>query len=357
MSELKLKFMQVYSVLQSKLLNDTCFEFTDDSRQWVERVIPYLSFFLHMNRGLSVIDVFKSLKEGNELSDDEVFLACALGWCIEWLQAYFLVHDDIMDQSHTRRGRPCWFRLPKVGMIAINDGVILRNQIFRILKKHFRGKPYYTDLLDLFNEVEFQTAFGQMIDLITTLEGEKDLSKYSLSTYRRIVEYKAAYYSFYLPVTIRVYRDCFLFLNMNQVASALLMAGENLVNHTDMKNVLVEMAIYHQVQDDFLDCFGDPEVTGKIRTDIEDFKCSWLVVKALERADDNQKKLLYENYGKADRACIAKVKELYKTLDIQGAFAEFERENYEKITKQVEAHRCKAVQAIWRRYTGGRSGD
>ena len=41
----------------------------------------------------------------------------------------------------------------QVGMIAINDGVILRNHITRILRNHFRGKPYYVDLLDLFNEV------------------------------------------------------------------------------------------------------------------------------------------------------------------------------------------------------------
>lgn len=38
-----------------------------------------------LNRGLSVIDSFKLLKEGKELSDDEFFLACALGWCIEWV--------------------------------------------------------------------------------------------------------------------------------------------------------------------------------------------------------------------------------------------------------------------------------
>lgn len=38
-------------------------------------------------------------------------------------------------------------------MIAANDGIILRNHIPRILKKHFRVKPYYADLLDLFNEV------------------------------------------------------------------------------------------------------------------------------------------------------------------------------------------------------------
>ncbi|KAK0600016.1 hypothetical protein LWI29_010739 [Acer saccharum] len=70
-----------------------------------------------------------------------------------------------------------------IGMVAVNDGIVLRNHIYRILKNHFRGKPYYVDLLDLFNEVEFQTISGQMIDLITTLdgeEGEKDLSKYSL---------------------------------------------------------------------------------------------------------------------------------------------------------------------------------
>lgn len=38
-------------------------------------------------------------------------------------------------------------------MIAVNDGVVLRNHIPRILRKHFREKPYYVDLLDLFNEV------------------------------------------------------------------------------------------------------------------------------------------------------------------------------------------------------------
>ncbi|KAM0958437.1 hypothetical protein EV1_023504 [Malus domestica] len=108
--------------------------------------------------GLSVIDSYQLLQQGRELTEDETFLASALGWCIEWLQAFFLVLDNIMDGSHTRRGQPCWFRLPKVSMIAVNDGVVLRNHIPRILIKYFREKPYYVDLLDLFNEVEFQTS-------------------------------------------------------------------------------------------------------------------------------------------------------------------------------------------------------
>ena len=43
------------------------------------------------------------------------------------------------------------------------------------------------------------------------------------------------------------------------------------------------------IKDDFLDCFGDPAVTGKIGTDIEDNKCSWLVVQALARVTPQQK--------------------------------------------------------------------
>ncbi|GAA0164777.1 acyltransferase [Lithospermum erythrorhizon] len=329
MSSLRSKFFDVYEVLKSELLKDTAFDFTNESREWVERMLDYNVPGGKCNRGLSVVDSYQLLKEGNELSDDEIFLASALGWCIEWLQAYFLVLDDIMDSSHTRRGQPCWFRQPKVGMIAVNDGILLRNHIGRVLKKHFHDKPYYANLLELFNDVEYQTACGQMIDLITTHLGQNDLSKYSLDDHRRIVEYKTAYYSFYLPV-----------------ACALVMLGENLDNHSDVRNILLEMGIYFQVQDDYLDCFGDPEVIGKIGTDIEDYKCSWLVVKALELSNEEQKKLLHENYGKVDPACVAKVKELYKTLNLQDVYLEHESKSYDKLTKEIEARPSKAVQAV-----------
>lgn len=46
------------------------------------------------------------------------------------------------------------------------------------------------------------------------------------------------------------------------------------------------------VQDDFLDCFGDPAVTGKVGTDIEENKCSWLVVQALNKASPEQRQIL-----------------------------------------------------------------
>lgn len=90
---------------------------------------------------------------GDALSASEARQAAVLGWCTEWLQAFFLVADDIMDDSPTRRGQPCWYRLPHVGMIAINDAFVLQSHLYKFIMRHFKGEPYYTHLLELFIEV------------------------------------------------------------------------------------------------------------------------------------------------------------------------------------------------------------
>lgn len=56
-----------------------------------------------LNRGLSVIDSYKLL-QGRQLTDEEVFLACALGWCIEWVSnripVFYVEKAEAFSQAH-----------------------------------------------------------------------------------------------------------------------------------------------------------------------------------------------------------------------------------------------------------------
>ena len=88
-----------------------------------------------------------------------------LNACLNQLQAYFLVADDMMDQSITRRGQPCWYRVEGVSNIAINDAFMLEAAIYFLLKKHFRKQPYYVGLLELFHDVRLH------LGILTWTEG------------------------------------------------------------------------------------------------------------------------------------------------------------------------------------------
>lgn len=59
----------------------------------------------------------------------------------------------MIDQSITRRGRPCWYRNPGVGMNAINDAILIESGIYQLLRRHFKSKPYYMQCVELFHDV------------------------------------------------------------------------------------------------------------------------------------------------------------------------------------------------------------
>lgn len=267
------------------------------------------------NRGMSVPDSL-SLLLGKPLSEDEYFKAATLGWLTELLQAFFLVSDDIMDTSITRRGKPCWYRQEGVGMIAINDAFMLEAAIYTLLKKYFRSHPAYVDLIELFHETSYQTELGQLTDLITAPEDNVDLDNFSMEKYRFIVIYKTSYYSFFLPVALALHQ-----LNIG--------TPKNLKQAED---ILIPMGEYFQIQDDYLDNFGLPEHIGKIGTDIMDNKCSWLINQALAICTPEQKKILEDNYGRKDKNKEAVVKKLYDELNLEKRYKDYE----EKVVGEIK---------------------
>ena len=103
------------------------------------------------------------------------------------------------------------------------------------------------------------------------------------------------------------------------------------------KRVCMIMGEYFQVQDDYLDCFGDPEVIGKVGTDIQDNKCSWLVVQALDRCTPTQRAVLEKNYGEDDAKKVERVKQLYRQLELPELFAKYEEESYDEIQRELDS--------------------
>ena len=267
---------------------------------------------------MSVPDTVSILLQ-RPLSDDEYFQAATLGWMIELLQAFFLVSDDIMDSSITRRGKPCWYRQEGVGMVAINDAFLLESAIYQLLRKHFKKHPDYVEMLELFHEVSYQTELGQLCDLLTAPEDVVNLDNFSMEKYTFIVIYKTAYYSFYLPVALA--------LHMLSLATP--------KNLKQAEDILIPMGEYFQIQDDYLDNFGLSEHIGKVGTDIMDNKCSWLVNQALKRATPEQRKVLEDHYGRKDSTHEAEVKKLYDEMNLKGLYEEYEERRVGEIKKLI----------------------
>jgi len=318
MSELE-KFDELFPVLVDNLtkqgLKDD--EITS-AMKWFKRVLEYNVPHGKKNRGLTVVQSYRYLVPNP--TDEDIRIAQVIGWCTELLQAFFLVADDVMDHSITRRGQPCWYRNSEVGLEAINDSFYLESAVYVLLKKYCKGKPYYTDILELFHETTMQTVTGQCLDMMTaTVGGSVDFSSYSMDRYKAIVKWKTAFYSFYLPV-----------------AGAMHMAGtSDEVSHASAKTILLKMGEYFQIQDDYLDCYGDPKVTGKVGTDIQDNKCSWFVVQALQRSSPEQRSVLEENYAVDDPEKIAAVKSLYGSLQLEQCYRDYEENSYAEIQSLI----------------------
>jgi farnesyl diphosphate synthase len=310
--------------METMLLDSSSFVSKDSAQikeamNRIKRLMSYNVPHGKQLRGNAVLSTVKTMNKNN-MNNDLLLASHGVSWSIELIQAAFLVTDDIMDCSLTRRGDQCWYRLNDIGMSAVNDVMILQNMVYCLLNKLLKNHCESDSITSLMIDMIHKTCIGQILDSNTTC-----LKEYDIKRYFNIALYKTAYYTVCHPVRFG------LFLSG---------IGDEMV-HEGAQRILLEIGSLFQIQDDYLDVYGDAKRTGKIGTDIEDNKCSWFIVKALEQCNERQRSLLEENYGVKNEESVKKVKEVFQELDLEGVYKDYENKQLARLKQMTKEFNLK----------------
>ncbi|HET8985374.1 MAG TPA: polyprenyl synthetase family protein [Trueperaceae bacterium] len=140
--------------------------------------------------------VVLSARAHGATSDEAAIIVAA---ALELFQAWVLVHDDIEDDSETRRGEPALHRL--VGMpVALNVGDALHVHMWRLLHELLEHPGVAAKaIIDEFATMIDRTAEGQHLDLTYVDTGRVDIGE---DAYFHMVTLKTAYYTVVSPLRL-----------------------------------------------------------------------------------------------------------------------------------------------------------
>jgi geranylgeranyl diphosphate synthase type II len=204
---------------------------------------------------------------GNELFDTINPDTWHVATAIELFHNFTLIHDDIMDAAPLRRG------MQTVHTKFDNNTALLAGDVMLIVAYDYLNKiktNYLQPVLSLFNRTAKEVCEGQQLDM----EFEKK-ENVSLDEYIRMIELKT---SVLLAASL-------------QLGSILGGASEG--NRQHLYGFGKNLGIAFQVQDDYLDAFGDPGKFGKdVGGDIRQNKKTFLLIHALQVANDEQRQQL-----------------------------------------------------------------
>ncbi len=220
----------------------------------------------------------------NMFSEDISFaLPAALG--IEVFHNFTLLHDDIMDRSEMRRNRPTVHK-----KFSENSAILSGDAMAFLAYEYFleckSGQAPY--VARLFTKTAIEVCEGQQLDM--DFETRLDVSE---GEYMGMIRLKTA-------VLLACSLKCgALLANADpEIACKLYEFGINL-------------GLAFQLQDDMLDTFGDQETFGKkIGGDILANKKTFLLIKALEMADKDQRDKLLGWINKTDFCAEEKIREV-----------------------------------------------
>ncbi|MBW2961880.1 polyprenyl synthetase family protein [Mesonia aestuariivivens] len=210
---------------------------------------------------------------------------------IEVFHNFSLVHDDIMDDAPLRRGQKTvhekWDL--NTGILSGDAMLIKAYQLFENYSVH-----QFKDLAKLFSRTAIEVCEGQQYDI--DFETREDVS---IQDYLKMIEYKTA---------VLVGAS----LEMGAIVAE---ASSQLQKEVYEYGRLIGIAF--QLQDDYLDAFGNPENFGKrVGGDIIENKKTFLYLKALEHSseeDADQLRHLYTIFPSDAEQKIETVKHLFET--------------------------------------------
>ncbi len=218
---------------------------------------------------------------------------------VELLHNFTLIHDDMMDNATTRRGKPT-VHVKWDDATAILSGdvmfVLAMKQIAAQGKRTGLSGDYNTKLMQRFLDAVQTVCDGQAVDM--DFEQRDDVK---LSEYLEMIGAKTA-----------ALISCSMELGA-------ITAGVNDSMVHQCSEIGRHAGLAFQIQDDLLDAIGDASKFGKkAGGDIAEGKKTWLTILALERADDTDRLLLRQILGKRDtnESDILNVIRIYNDLEV-----------------------------------------
>ncbi|MFZ4785962.1 MAG: polyprenyl synthetase family protein [Flavobacteriales bacterium] len=243
--------------------------------------------------------------------DDAVYPAIA----VEIFHNFTLMHDDIMDEAPLRRGKATVHEKWN-SSVAILSGDAMMIQSYQLLRKTNPEK--FLEVYDLFNKTAIEVCEGQQLDM--DFEKRMDVT---LNEYIEMIRLKT---SVLLAGAMKI---------------GAIIGGADSLNADRMYRIGEYSGLAFQLLDDYLDVFGDQTKVGKQEAgDIISDKKTYLLIKAIERAEGEDAEVLKYWIGKRPKDPTEKVKAIkaiFSKLEVDIALKEKVMDYHDRALSELDA--------------------
>ena len=242
-----------------------------------------------------------------EINPDIYHVATA----IELFHNFTLIHDDIMDAASLRRGMQTVHAKYGINTALLGGDVMLVTAYEYLNKININ---YLQRVLTLFNKTAKEVCEGQQLDI--DFETKENVS---LDEYIHMIVLKT---SVALAASLKV---------------GAILGGASEGNRKHLYEFGKNLGIAFQIQDDYLDAFGDPKKFGKdVGGDIRRNKKTFLLIYALEVADELQKKELLQLMVENPADKVERVMAIFKACNVDEWATSLKQQYLDKALQHLE---------------------